>query len=129
MIGEPRARFRILLVDDESIICRTLERLLKGQARFEVRTASTYEGALQVFASEGPFDLLLTDLGLKTRQDGVELAQQLLASKPDLRVVFMSGDVPPEFAATYRSIEKPFDRGKLVEILEEALLAPHGELK
>jgi DNA-binding NtrC family response regulator len=127
---EPTVKAHILVVDDEDVICRTLTRLLRDQPLFDVRTVTDYQTALQVFWNDGPFDLLLTDLRLQNPGGGIELARQLLMIKPDLRVVLMSGDVPSEFAAKYRTIEKPFDRENLIQVLEETLLAPpHGELE
>jgi len=114
------SRVRVLLVDDEDLICRTLQRLLKPSPRFEVHTATNYIDALATFRERGPFEVLVTDLRLHDIS-GVELAERLRARNPELRVVFMSGDVPrglPAFAVT---IEKPFDRDELVHTLEAVL--------
>lgn len=117
------ASIRVLLVDDEELICRTLQRLLKTQTRFELHTASTYVEALDVFRREGPFELLLTDLRLH-EMTGLELAKRFAQKAPSLRVVFMSGDIPRDAAARYLTIEKPFDRDDLLMALEQALLSP-----
>lgn len=124
----PLVRARVLLVDDEALICRTIERLLKRHGKFEVRSVSDCKTATYVFRTEGPFDILLTDLRLQG-MSGIELAQRLRSIKPDVKVIFMSGDITREVAASHLTIEKPFDRDTLIAILEAALPPPHGELE
>ena len=118
---------RVLLVDDEDLICRTLLRLFKGQDRFAIHSATNYRDALKVLQTHGPFHILLTDLQLHD-VPGVELAKRFLRVDPDLKVVFMSGDVPRDFAAAYVTLEKPFDRDDLFMALEFALATPHRKL-
>lgn len=122
------ASVRVLLVDDEELICRTLQRLLKQETRFEVHTANNYVEASRVFQTAGPFDLLVTDLQLY-EMSGIELAKRFFRRDPNLRVVFMSGAVPRAAAAQYHTIEKPFDRDALLRALESALLAPVREFE
>jgi two-component system KDP operon response regulator KdpE len=72
--AEQRPGARILVVDDEAEIRRTVERILIGHG-FSVRVAATGEAAL---ADEPTFhpDLLLLDLGLPDI-DGFEVIRQL----------------------------------------------------
>lgn len=111
---------RILLVDDEDLICRSILRIMKGEKQFEIRAVSRSVEAPAVFITEGPFDLLLTDLRLPV-MSGSDLAGLLCRSKPDLKVVLMSGDTPREPVHPYTFLQKPFDQERLVEVLEEAL--------
>jgi DNA-binding NtrC family response regulator len=127
-VAKPRTRVRVLLVDDEPLICRVIERLLGRHEQFEVRSTTDYRAALYVFETEGPFDILLTDLQMPG-VSGLDLAKQILKLKPDLRVVLMSGDISSHEPAEFATIQKPFDPGDLVEKLESVLLAPHGKLK
>jgi DNA-binding NtrC family response regulator len=125
--GPPPTRVRVLLVDDEVLICRTIERLLKKHLQFDVRTVSDCRTAAYVFKTEGPFDILLTDLRLQS-MSGLDLAQRIQATNPDVIVIFMSGDISNEVAAAHRTLEKPFDRDTLIATLRAALPPPHGKL-
>ena len=67
-------------------------------------------------------DLLVTDL-VMPRMGGVELATKLQASRPELRVLFLSGHAAPESAEGARALrharflQKPFgDEALLREI-------------
>lgn len=112
--------YRVLLVDDEELLCRAVARLMLGEPRFVFRTTTSARGASRVFAEEGPFDVLLVDLQLADGK-GVALAETLRGMQPGLRVVFMSGDIPEGLAANDLALDKPFERGQLVQILETAL--------
>ncbi|MHB1864035.1 MAG: ATP-binding protein [Gemmatimonadaceae bacterium] len=80
----------VLVVEDEDavrrITCRVLERL-----GYTVIAAADGEAALAIAASRAPIiDLLVTDL-VMPRMNGRELADQLAATFPGLRVLFVSG--------------------------------------
>jgi DNA-binding response OmpR family regulator len=79
---------RILVVDDEAVIRRTLETMLRRQG-YEVLTAA--DGA-EAFAwlHQGAFDLLLIDLGLPG-MSGLEIAQEARVYQPDAAVLILTG--------------------------------------
>ncbi|MBN1607016.1 MAG: response regulator [Polyangiaceae bacterium] len=80
----------ILLVEDEQMLrdlaCRVLAR--EG---YTVTAAGSASEALTLVSSEGPVDLLLTDVVVPGGANGVELANQLRITCPKLRVLYMSG--------------------------------------
>jgi CheY-like chemotaxis protein len=78
----------ILIVDDEPDMCWALEHLLHKQG-FCTKVASSGQGALELlqahrFASAF-LDAKLADM------DGLELAGQILALDPDIKIVMVSG--------------------------------------
>jgi len=97
---------RILLVEDEDSVRLMIRRMLasNGYDVFEARDAE--EG---LRAAEGrEFDLLLTDVMLPT-VDGPGLARQLLATRPALRVLYITGAAPGLIMASLEPlIQKPF---------------------
>lgn len=114
--------FRVLLVDDEALLCRAILRLMRGDRRFEFHAVTNSRQALEAFVEEGPFDLLLTDLRFPEADDGGEvLAGTLSRIEPKLKVVFMSGDIPESFAGRGLALDKPFDYVDLIRVLESAL--------
>ncbi len=82
-------RARILVVDDEAVIRRTLETLLRRQG-YEVWTA--VDGA-EAFAllRQGTFELLLIDLKLPGGVSGLEIAEGARAYQPDAAVLILTG--------------------------------------
>jgi DNA-binding NtrC family response regulator len=91
------SRRRLLIVEDEAVI-RFVLRCEFEQRGFAVTEVEDGRGALEIFNRDphswtGAFvDLLLPDT------HGDELIDRLLALRPDLPVVLMTGDCDPETA-------------------------------
>jgi two-component system, cell cycle sensor histidine kinase and response regulator CckA len=87
---EPDGSGTVLLVEDEDAI-RELVRELLEQWGFAVLQAAHGGEALDVAAAHvGPIDLVLTDV-VMPQMGGPEMVARLEASRPGLRVLFMSG--------------------------------------
>ena len=81
---------RILLVEDEFLICAMMEDALIKHG-FEVHAAASADEALEHLTCGAPCDLLLTDLNLGPGMDGATLAWRVRELRPGLRVVYASG--------------------------------------
>ncbi len=79
----------ILVAEDEAPVRRVVERVLRG-AGYRVFVASNGHEALAMAQTLPHLDLLLTDV-VMPGMGGADLARQLTASRPDLRVIFASG--------------------------------------
>jgi signal transduction histidine kinase/DNA-binding response OmpR family regulator len=80
----------LLLVEDEMPVQELTRDILVAQG-YRVLTAMDGEEALQVaMTHEGPIHLLVTDV-VMPRMSGRALADQLCSSRPDTRVLFVSG--------------------------------------
>jgi DNA-binding NtrC family response regulator len=88
----------ILVVDDESAVRNFLTTLLRNRG-FDVLAVSSASEALELFGREGEsIGLVLTDIVMPD-VTGPAMVSQLLESRPDLAVLYMSGyrdedDVP-----------------------------------
>jgi two-component system, cell cycle sensor histidine kinase and response regulator CckA len=124
---------RILLVEDEPAVLELMRRTLESYG-YTVMHASTPERALRAMHEGAPrVDLLLTDV-VMPGMNGRELAMQLRALDPTLRVLFMSGystDVAAEgglLPAEMSLITKPFSPSALAARVREVLdAAPRRE--
>jgi signal transduction histidine kinase len=82
---------RILLVEDEAALRGLASRLLEKQG-YQITEAASGPEAIKLWNQEnGAFDLLLTDMVMPEGMSGRELAERLLAEKPELKVIFSSG--------------------------------------
>jgi PAS domain S-box-containing protein len=109
-----RGRERILLVDDEPALAALGRDTLCG-AGYRVTAVTDSQEALGLFLeAEGRFDLVLTDMSMPA-MTGADLAQRILARRPDLPVFLYTGyseAMSPERAAALgiRSLfMKPLD--------------------
>lgn len=115
---------RLLIVDDEPRICRTLARIFA--ARFEVVTCESGQSARAVLEQDSDFDVILCDMMMQPGTGG-ELYEWLEQHRPALaeRIVLMSGGVvdPQERAVLARvgerTVEKPFNIPRLIQLVEE----------
>lgn len=114
------APIRVLVVDDDALICRALRRTLTA-ASFEVVTADSVSSARAEVQSAGPFGAVLCDLSLKDGS-GAVLVDWLRETDPSLwsrTIVLTGGAMDP---AGRRLVEggevevlnKPFDLNWLV---------------
>lgn len=81
-------RRRVLVVEDHALL-RSLVADAFSQRGFEVATAGAAVEALRVVDEADP-DLLVTDIDLSSRPNGVELATILRERAPHIAVVFLS---------------------------------------
>ncbi|HEX7590166.1 MAG TPA: response regulator, partial [Demequinaceae bacterium] len=122
----------ILLVEDEPGILALARKALEGQG-YVVLPASTGDDALRLAGEHpGTIDLLLTDV-IMPEMNGRALADELRSTRPNLKVLFMSGytaDVitghgTPEGDAHF--IAKPFHLKDLAEKVREVLGAASSD--
>jgi PAS domain S-box-containing protein len=116
----------ILLVEDDEIM-RSLTRQLLQEHGYTVVEADDGKSALEwVESHPDPIDLVLTDVVMR-RMSGPELAERLKASRPNLKVVYMSGytgELIAEREVLKRGItllEKPFTRTALLNTIHATL--------
>jgi CheY-like chemotaxis protein len=105
-------RRRVLVVDDEALICRAIESELGDD--HDVAVAMTGADALALVASTS-FDIILCDV-MMPGMDGHELHRRIAAQYPGLerRFVFMTGTLAPGIAKALDGLPnawlaKPFD--------------------
>jgi PAS domain S-box-containing protein len=123
---------RILLVEDEAPVRRVVERWLEKWGYTVLSAANPAEA--EELADEHPehLDLLLTDVVMPGR-NGLELYESLVVTRPDLRVIYMSGYTSE--AIVHRGIlkegiqfiEKPIGSAILAAKLREVLDATRDE--
>src|SRR5512147_651740 len=81
-------RARILVVDDEPIAVRNLERALEKEG-YEISTAANGQGALRQLR-DGAFDVVLTDLRME-KVDGMQVLRRTKELDPDAEVILITG--------------------------------------
>ena len=114
---------RILVIDDERPIRRTLEDVLDYED-YEVDTAEDgLEGIEKI--RENEYDVVLCDIKMPN-MDGIEVLTRITTLAPELPVVMISGHGNVETAVeaikkgAYDFIEKPLDLNRLFVVLRNA---------
>jgi DNA-binding NtrC family response regulator len=115
---------RILLVEDDDIFLRPLQRTLEVSG-YDVLVVASGEEAIDLVKSED-VDLVLSDKRLPG-MDGVELVRRLKAENADLAVVMMTayGTIESAVGAVRLGAEdylvKPFDVAELLVVVRRAI--------
>lgn len=109
---------RVLVVEDEFLIRMTLVEAL-GDEGFECIEADSADSALPILQTDPRISLLLTDIKLPGQLDGRALAQRARERRPNLPIVFMTGQPTPEDCSSALEIfiAKPY---ALADICEAA---------
>ena len=114
---------RILLIEDDSGITDTLQRVLAAEGH-EVAIEKRGDDGL-ARAIKDPFNLVITDLKLPGL-NGLELVRQLHAAKPRLPIILVTAFGTTETAieamkvGAYDYLLKPFDIPQLIELVHKA---------
>ena len=111
--GTSRTRPRVLVVDDERLIARTVAAILNANG-FEAVEAYSGEEALEAARTLQP-DIVLSDV-LMPRMSGVELGMRLRESFPKARIVLFSGQ-----AATTELMRKAREDGYSFELFPKPI--------
>ncbi|MEO8630364.1 MAG: PAS domain S-box protein, partial [Betaproteobacteria bacterium] len=127
-ITSPGAGQRILFVDDEEPLTLLAQRILP-RLGYAVSTYCEPERALQAFrANPEQFDAVVTDLSMPG-MSGFELARGLLAIRPDIPILMMSGYLRPadQVTAAELNIRDLILKPNAFEDLELALTRLFGD--
>ena len=117
----PAQTARVLIVDDEVVNVRLLERLLRGAGYTEIRSTTDSRRAIELYLEMQP-DLVLLDLRMPHR-DGFEVLAELRSLTPDdcyLPVLVLTADAGGGvlqralLAGANDFLAKPFDAQEVV---------------
>jgi DNA-binding response OmpR family regulator len=115
----------ILVIEDDDAIQTVVEDTL-SEAGFEPAIAASGEEAVTLLKGlKGTYRALVTDIGLRGRIDGWEVAQQAREIDPEFPIVYMSGasagDWPSKGVPNSIMLEKPFAPAQLVTAVANLL--------
>jgi len=122
----PRGNERVLLVDDEEAITNMLAQMLT-RLGYQVSPRNSSIDAFVLFRHEpDSFDLVITDMTMPNMA-GDELAQKILALRPEMPIVLCTGfseKISPEKAdiiGIKGILMKPVVRSDLANLIREVL--------
>jgi DNA-binding NtrC family response regulator len=116
---------RILVLDDDPGTCRFMQELLTRPER-DVETTTDPEQALARCRAK-PYDLVITDLKLNARLDGIDILRAVREVSPSTPVIIVTGFGELEKAVeavregAFDFVSKPFNITELKGLVERAL--------
>jgi CheY-like chemotaxis protein len=115
----------ILVVEDEQLIQSLVEETL-GDGGFDTAIAESGEEALTLLQGQnGKYRALVTDIHLRGKMDGWEVAQHAREIEPNFPVVYMSGAAAGDWTSkgvpSSIMLEKPFAPAQLLTAVSNLL--------
>jgi DNA-binding NtrC family response regulator len=114
---------KILIVDDEPVVCKGCERTLVEEG-YEVRTSLNGKDGIELLQDE-EFDIVITDLKMPGIS-GMQILVHIKENYPDIQVIIITGYSTIENAiesikkGAFDYISKPFTPEELVSVVREA---------
>jgi len=122
-VGGEFVSARVLVVDDEPLVGRSIRRALKGH---DVEVVSGGAAAIELLLEGRPFDVIFCDLMMPT-VSGMDVFERVSEANPEIaeRFVFMTGGAFTPRAHRFlettenEALEKPFDLRLVREIVQQ----------
>ncbi|MEM7411871.1 MAG: sigma-54 dependent transcriptional regulator [Myxococcota bacterium] len=115
---------RILLIDDEPLLLRSLRRILDEEGHESWLAESVAEAEARL--ADPDLDVVLLDLGLG-RDSGLEVLDRLKLERPELEVIVITGNASIESAVgcirrgAFDYVAKPFDPHRVRTTVQRAV--------
>jgi CheY-like chemotaxis protein len=122
--ARPAVTEPLLLVEDEDDVAEVMMDSLRHQGFANIRRAGSLEEALRAAEGLPGLKVVLSDYNLSKTETGLQLARLLKQRKPDLRILFVTGnegdlerDMTPEERSEFEWFAKPVETVTLAERL------------
>ena len=115
---------KILVVDDERIVCAGCEKIL-NEAGYRVKTTLSARKALAMIKEE-PFDIVITDIKMP-ELSGIELLEIIRNEHPEIMVIVITGYSAVETAVeamklgAFDYLPKPFTSDQVTLVIKKAV--------
>ena len=126
------ARERILIIDDDSFVRRSMVRVLSRM--YDTVDVASAEQALELLSHDSKFDAILCDYNLSSLLSGREFYLRMVERRPDLarRTIIVSGGIPAEDLFEDRTHEhwlaKPFNPTAVVSMIDRLRTPTIGQV-
>ena len=126
---EPKEKIKVLVVDDDGEVLKTLKKILLRRG-YEVLAFESPVEALERLKAER-VDLILTDLKMP-QMDGVQFVSRAKEIHPRTPVILVTGYATVETAVAavkwgaFDYLCKPFEIKKIYEVIDNALKSGKG---
>lgn len=119
-------RKRILVVDDEPLVVKSLEGLLSLEGDYEIMGFTSCRAALEAIRTR-PCDVAISDY-LMPEMDGVAFLKEVRRLYVEVPLIILTGYADKDSAVRsineiglYHYLEKPWDNDDLLQVIDGAL--------
>lgn len=119
--------YRILLVDDDGLVCSTTASLLADLGH-QVHAAPSGKAALEILRSGAAVDLVLTDQAMPG-MTGLQLAAQIREAWPEMPILLTTGyaDLPDRQGLNLPRVVKPYGQEEIAAAIASLMCGRKGQ--
>jgi CheY-like chemotaxis protein len=120
---ENRSDVNILIVDDDPLVLKVVAGMLKAVGYSTITAQDGLEALEKYKENPDKVSLVLSDLAMP-RMSGLQLAEELLADNPNLKIIIMSGymqeepEIDPDEFGLAAWLEKPMTAARLTAVIQ-----------
>jgi DNA-binding response OmpR family regulator len=129
------ATSKVMIIDDEVIICKVIGEVLKAANYQTVEFQNGYDALSCFQESKDDVDLVVLDLKMPDI-DGYQVLEQLKKIKPNVKVLIVSGALPVEkneldelTSDTVNCLAKPFNILKFLDKVNQLVRPKESDIK
>ncbi len=116
----------VLIVEDDEQVRVLAESIIQDTGHETLTAANTDEALAIVNDLDRKVDLLFADIQLGQEQGGLELARQAVESRPELHVIYTTGEGVPDgmralFVDDFVFLAKPYTVDALIAVVTDLL--------
>lgn len=120
---ENRSDVNILIVDDDPLVLKVVAGMLKAVGYSTITAQDGLEALEKYKENPDKVSLVLSDLAMP-RMSGLQLADELLANNPNMKIIIMSGymqeepEIDPDEFGLAAWLEKPMTAARLTAVIQ-----------
>jgi len=120
---ENRSDVNILIVDDDPLVLKVVAGMLKAVGYSTITAQDGLEALEKYKENPDKVSLVLSDLAMP-RMSGLQLAEELLANNPNMKIIIMSGymqeepEIDPDEFGLAAWLEKPMTAARLTAVIQ-----------
>ena len=120
---ENRSDVNILIVDDDPLVLKVVAGMLKAVGYSTITAQDGLEALERYKENPDKVSLVLSDLAMP-RMSGLQLAEELLANNPNMKIIIMSGymqeepEIDPDEFGLAAWLEKPMTAARLTAVIQ-----------
>ena len=123
--------YKVLIIDDQTISRQLFESLVAASGRYEVAAALPSAKMADVYCASGKVDLILMDVMMKDGYNGLEAAESIRQSYPDIKIIIMTSMPDAKILAEAKRVGvesfwyKEAQSAPLLEVMDQTMNGGH----
>ena len=109
-----------LVVEDDATVRDCLVLMVEGIG-YGVESCHNADVAKDLLLHRHDIQVVISDISMPGRLDGIDLAKWVAAERPDIKVVLVSGNEAPVQPGKWQFLRKPFRFKELAHAIESAI--------